>query len=188
MLECMSVTRLPRYTSLGDDSDLWLGNLRHLGHLKAPHSHPLLVVVLPGVLLEAAGQGEVGDAVVAGVAADGGPGELLQGGRVGPGQRGGQHGLEEHAEVGVLVVLQESADGVGGVDAGVVGVEAELVLPLLDAGVQRPSVAAEAHREDKLVVGTVAEQEGALGLVLGLNLLDFLVCSGIVFKEKVDGF
>ena len=34
----------------------------------------------------------------------------------------------------------------------------------------------------------ISDIGGALGLVLGLNLLDFLVCSGIVFKEKVDAF
>lgn len=62
-------------------------------------------------------------------------------------QRQREHRFEEHATAGVLVVLDEAADGVGGEDARVVRVEAELVVPLLDAGVQGAAVFAERHAE-----------------------------------------
>jgi len=42
----------------------------------------------------------------------------------------------------------------------------ELVAALLDAGVQGSAVFAECDREEELLLGGVAEQEGALGLAL----------------------
>lgn len=55
---------------------------------------------------------------------------------------------------------------VGSVDPGIVGVEAELVIPLLDPRVQRAPVLAKAHGEEKLLLGGVAQQKCALLLAL----------------------
>ena len=49
-------------------------------------------------------------------------------------------------------------------------VEAELVIPLLDAGVERPAVPAEAHGEEELLLGAVTQQKGALLLALQQTL------------------
>lgn len=82
--------------------------------------------------------------------------QMLQRERGIPVQRYGQHGLEEHTAGRILVVLDEAADRLRREYSGIVRVEAEPVVPLLDAGVQRPSVLAEADREEVLLLGRVA--------------------------------
>lgn len=118
------------------------------------------------MLFQSVWNGEHIDAVISGAAADGRPADVLQreGLRAVDGVR--QQGFKEHAGVGVLVVLQQSCDGGSVEDTGVVHVEAEVVVPLLDACVQRAAVAAEADGEEVVLLGRVAQEEGALGLAL----------------------
>lgn len=126
--------------------------------------------------------------VVGGVRDYDGPGELLQREGLGARQRRRQHRLEEHdarrvlADTRVtydaldtgcvwvwvwvwvcryLVVLDELGDGGRGEHGGVVRVEAEAVLVVLDARVQRAPVLAERHREQVLLLRRVAQQERA---------------------------
>lgn len=63
-------------------------------------------------------------------------------------------------------MLQQSRDGGRVEDAGVVNVEAEVVVPLLDARVQGAAVAAEADGEEVVFLRGVSEEEGALRLSL----------------------
>lgn len=60
-------------------------------------------------------------------------------------------------------MFEQTGDGGGRVDAGIAGVEAKLVIKLLDSGVQRPAVLAERHRKEELLLGRIAQQEGSLG-------------------------
>lgn len=123
-------------------------------------------VVLAKVRLEDNGQRKVVDRLVGDTVTDGRPGEMLQTEDKGPMKGLRQHGLKEHTMGWVLVVLNESGDGGRGVDARVVRVKAEAVLPLLNAGVQRAVKATEADAKEVVLLGRVAQEEGALGLAL----------------------
>ena len=109
-------------------------------------------MVLFEIELERLGQVEGRDAVVGEPLADDGAGHVLQRERRRPVQRQRQRRLEEHAQLGVLVVVDQAQDGARTVHARVVRVETEAVVPLLDARVQRPVVAPEAHAEQVPVV------------------------------------
>lgn len=89
------------------------------------------------------------------------PAQVLQWEREIPVQRTREHRLEEHAAARVFVVLDQTTDGLRSVHIRVVGVEAELVIPLLDACVQRATVFAEGHAEEEFLLGRVAEEERA---------------------------
>ncbi len=108
------------------------------------------------MLLQSVGQRQSVDAVVRGSAADDGAADALQaeGLRAVDGVR--QQRLEEHARVGVLVVLQQAGDGGSVEHAGVVHVEAEVMIPLLDACMQRASVPPEADGEEVVFLCGVA--------------------------------
>lgn len=71
----------------------------------------MFVVVLFQVHLERLGQIESIHSVVRNVTADHSPAEVLQGERGIPVERKGQRRLEEHAQLGVLVVVDKAQDG-----------------------------------------------------------------------------
>lgn len=58
-------------------------------------------------------------------------------------------------------MFEKPRDSGGVKHAGVMGIEAEVVVPLLDPGVQGPVVAAEAHREEVVLLRRVPEQKRA---------------------------
>lgn len=107
-----------------------------MSYFEASHADFLLVVVVLEVFLQCFGQRNEVDAVVRALVADHSTAQVLQGeGEVAVhGQR--QHRLEEHAAAGVLVVLDQAAHSVRGEDARVMGVKAELVVPLLNTSMQ----------------------------------------------------
>ena len=88
----------------------------------------MFVVVLAQVLLERLGQCELADVVVGAVVVDDGAGELLQTEAVAPVDRMEQHRLEEHAAVGVFVMLQQTCGENGKHSYLVRVIEAEVLL------------------------------------------------------------
>lgn len=143
-------------------------------------------MILLQVQLHRRRDGERVDAVVGCAVADDCPADVLQGEGESPNEGRGQEGLEEHTGAGVLVVLQQPGD-VGGVeDAGVVRIEAEVMVPLLDPGVQRAAVAPEADGEQVVLLRRVPQQEGALGLALQQGLSCILVHDAPVAGVVVD--
>lgn len=113
------------------------GNLAHITLsnliLIVSDAHPLLVVILLEVSLERLGNVQLRDAVVVDLGADDGARQVLQRERVVARQRYRQHRLKEHAASRVLVVLDQTAHSVRRVNAWVVRVKAESVVPLLYA-------------------------------------------------------
>ena len=61
-------------------------------------------------------------------------------------------------------------------------------LELITATLKIAEVSGIVHEESPVYSkeALISDIGGALGLVLGLNLLDFLICSGIFFKEMVN--
>lgn len=107
-------------------------------------------------------QTELVDAVVGRVTHNRCATQLLEREHVVSVQRRCQHGLEEHHGGRVLVMLHEASDRRGGVHWRVVRVKAELLIPLLNSGVQGAAVFAEWDWEQVVVLCGVAKQEGAL--------------------------
>ena len=139
---------------------------RETSSIESPDSYPLLVVILFQVHFERLGQSESVHSVVRSVAANDGPAEVLQGERGTPVERKSQRRLEEHAQLRILVMVDEAQDGGRAVDARIVRVEAEPMVPLLDPRVQGPIVASEADAEEVLLLGRVPEEEGSVWSVL----------------------
>lgn len=134
--------------------------------IKPLDSNLLPVVVLLQVALQRFGELQLVYVVIRQSADYGRPAQMLQREREVPVQRPRQHRLEEHAAARIFVVLDETADRVRREDVGIVRIEAELVVPLLDASVEGASVLAERHREEEFFLGGVAEEEGALGFAV----------------------
>lgn len=146
------------------------GHLSLPPRVQTPNTYALLVVVLLQVLLQRIGKRQCVDAVVRGAAADDGATDVLQAEGLRPVDGVRQQGLEEHAGIGILVVLEEARDGRRVEHAGVVHVEAEVVVPLLDARVQRAAVSPEADGEQVVLLRGVAEQKRAFGFALQQRL------------------
>lgn len=91
---------------------------------------------------------------------------MLKRERPAPVERQCESRLEEHAQLWVLVVVDQAEDGGRAVHARVVRVEAEPVVPLLDSRVERAIVASETHTEEVLLLGRVSQQECAVWPVL----------------------
>ncbi len=108
------------------------------------------------MLLQSAGQRQSADAVVRGSVANHGAADALQAKGLGAVDGVRQQRLEEHARVGVLVVLQQAGDGGSVEHTRVVHVEAKVMIPLLDARMQRASVPPEADREEVVFLRRVA--------------------------------
>jgi len=75
-----------------------------------------------------------------------------------------KHRFEEHTRGRVLVVLQKFRNIPCTEDPWVVTVKAKLVILLLNARVQAPTVSAEADTKQELILCRVPEQETSLGL------------------------
>lgn len=103
--------------------------------VQSANAHALLVMVLLQVLLERVGQRQCVDAVVRGAAANGSAADVLQAKGLYPVDGVREQRLEEHAGVGILVVLEEAGDGGRVEDARVVHIEAKVVVPLLNSRV-----------------------------------------------------
>jgi hypothetical protein len=117
------------------------------------------------------------------VADDGGAAELLQRKAKVAIQRERQHWFEEHDAGRVFVVFEQAGDGGGGVDAGIVRIEAELVVELFDAGVQGAAIFAEGHGEEEVFLGGVAQEEGAWknNSEMSLQIKFYKKCAGLTF-------
>lgn len=129
--------------------------------LQPAYSYFLFIVILLQKVLQSGGQRQGAYTIVSGPAADGGSCQVLQAEGKGPMERHSEQRFEKHTGAGVLVVLQQARDSGRVENARVVSVEAEIVVPLLDAGVQRAVVASEANGEEVILLGRVSQQEGA---------------------------
>lgn len=131
-----------------------------------------LVVIVLQKLMQGLRNRQVRNPVVGDDATDDGTAEVLEGKRKGAHERQGQHRLEEHAAGRVLVMLDKATHARRREDVRVVSIEAEPVVVVLDASVQRAAVPPEADREEELLLRAVAQQERPLGTpveeVLGL--------------------
>lgn len=125
-----------------------------------------LEVVLSEEVPELRRQRQLVDALIRGAATHHRPAQVLQGEGEVPGQGPGEQGLKEEAGGGVTVVFEQPRHAGVPVHAGVASIEAETLVALLDARMQRAAVAAEADGEEEFVLGGVPEQEGALRLAL----------------------
>lgn len=130
------------------------------------HSHFLPVVVLLEVTLQRLGQLQEVDVVVGQTVDDHGPAQVLQGKREVPVQGPGEHGLEKHATTRIFVMFDKATNCVRRVDAGIVRIETELVIPLFYPGVQGAAVLAERHAEEELLLGRVPQEERAFRLAV----------------------
>lgn len=130
--------------------------------LQPANSYFLFIVILLEKVLQGRGQRQRAYTIVSGPAADGGSCQVLQAEGKGPMERRSKQRFEKHAGAGILVVFQQSCDGGRVENTRVVSVEAEVVVPLLDAGVQGAVVTAEANWEEVVLLGGVSQQEGAL--------------------------
>lgn len=101
----------------------------------SPYAHSLFIVVFFQVLFQSIWNGKHVNAIIGGAAAYDRSADVLQAERLCAVDRVGEERLEEHAGVGVLVVLQQSRHCGGVEDTGVVHVKAEIVIPLFDSGV-----------------------------------------------------
>lgn len=121
--------------------------------LQPANSYFLFIVILLEEVLQGRGKRQRAYTIVRGPAADGGSCQVLQAKGKGPMERCCEQRFKEHTGAGVLVVLQQSCDGGRVENTRVVSVEAEVVVPLLDAGVQRAVVTAEANGEEVVLLG-----------------------------------
>ena len=85
------------------------------------------------MLFQSVWNGKHVNAVIGGAAAYGRSADVLQAEGLCAVDGVGQQRLEEHAGVGVLVVLQQSRDSGSMEDAGVMHIKAKVVVPLFDA-------------------------------------------------------
>jgi hypothetical protein len=123
-------------------------------------------VVLLEVTLQRLGQLQEVDVVVGQTVDDHGPAQVLQGKREVPVQGPGEHGLEKHATTRIFVMFDKATNCVRRVDAGIVRIETELVIPLFYPGVQGAAVLAERHAEEELLLGRVPQEERAFRLAV----------------------
>lgn len=101
--------------------------------IHSPYTYSLLIVVFFQVLFQSIWNGKHVNAIIGGAAAYGRSADVLQGEGLCAVDGVGQQGLEEHAGVGVLVVLQQTCNCGSMEDTGVVHVEAKIVVPLFNA-------------------------------------------------------
>lgn len=104
--------------------------------LQPTNSYFLFIVILLEEVLQGRGQRQRAYTIVSGPAADGSSCQVLQAKRKGPMERRCKQRFKKHAGAGVLVVLQQSCDGGRVENTRIVGIKTEVVVPLLNAGVQ----------------------------------------------------
>lgn len=154
--------------------------------VESSYPNPLLVVIFLQVLLKGVRDGQGTDAIVRGAAANDGTTDVLEAERPSAMDGVREKWLEEHARVGVLVMLQQARDRGCMENTWVMHVEAEVVVPLLDAGVQRAPVAPEADGEQVVLLGRVTEKEGPLRLTLQERLSLVAVHDAPVTRQVGD--
>lgn len=120
--------------------------------LQPANSYFLFIVILLEEVLQGRGQRQGAYTIVSGPAADGSSCKVLQAKGKGPMERCCKQRFKKHTGAGVLVVLQQSCDGGRVENTRIVCVKAEIVVPLLDAGVQGAVVTAEANREEVVLL------------------------------------
>lgn len=145
-----------------------------------------LVVVLPKIVPELIRQWKDLDALVRSAATDHCATQVLQGEWESLGQRAGQEGLKEEACGWVAVVPEQACHAGVPVHARIAAIEAETLAVLLDTRMERAAIAAEADGEEELVLGRVAEEEGALGLAFQELLCLEAVQNAPVTRAIVD--
>lgn len=103
-----------------------------------------LNVVLSKVVPELQGQRQAVNSLVGDAAADHSPAEVLEGEREGSGERPREEWLKEETRSRVTVVSQQACHAGVPVHARVAHIEAETLVVLLNASVQRAAVASKA--------------------------------------------
>ena len=101
--------------------------------IHSPYTYSLLIMVFLQVLFQSIWNGKHVNAIIGGAAAYNRSADVLQAKGLCAVYGVGQKGLEEHAGIGVLVVLQQSCNCGSVEDAGVVHVKAKIVVPLFNA-------------------------------------------------------